>query len=77
MVLGATTFGLFLQMLPTMGDDRDPWIDRMVSLPTTGISSTLRGPLDWPDATVAGGDAVDVVRRIRTSRMCRSARTEA
>ncbi|WP_420120935.1 dihydrofolate reductase family protein [Nakamurella sp.] len=65
MVFGATTFGLFLQMLPTMGDDRDPWIDRMVSLPTTVISSTLRGPLDWPDATVACGDAVDVVRRIK------------
>src|SRR6478752_9607333 len=65
MVFGATTFGLFLQMLPTMGDDRDPWIDRMVSLPTTVISSTLRGPLDWPDATVVGGDAVEVVRRMK------------
>jgi len=40
MVFRATTFGLFLQMLPTMGDERDPWIDRMVSLPTTVISST-------------------------------------
>ena len=65
MVFGATTFGLFLQMLPTMGDDRDPWIDRMVSLPTTVISSTLRGPLDWPDATVACGDAVEIVRRMK------------
>ena len=65
MVFGATTFGLFLQMLPSMGDDRDPWIDRMVSLPTTVISSTLRGPLDWPDATVAGGDVVEIVRRMK------------
>ena len=29
------------------------------------VSSTLRGPLDWPDATVARGDAVDVVARLK------------
>jgi dihydrofolate reductase len=66
MVVGATTFTMFLQMLPTMGDDeRDPWIDRMLSHPTTVISSTLQGPFDWPDATVASGDAVEIVRRMK------------
>jgi dihydrofolate reductase len=65
MIFGATTFGLFLQMLPTMGDQRDPWIDRMLTHPTTVISSTLRGPLDWPDATIVNGDAVDIVRRMK------------
>lgn len=65
MVFGATTFGLFLQMLPTMGDNRDPWIDRMVSMPTAVISSTLRDPLDWPDATVVSGDAVEIVRHMK------------
>ncbi|GAB3591500.1 dihydrofolate reductase family protein [Angustibacter peucedani] len=65
MVFGATTFGLFLQMVPEMGDDKDAWIDRMVALPTTVVSSTLTGPLDWPDATVVGGDAVEVVRRMK------------
>jgi dihydrofolate reductase len=66
MVFGATTFGMFLQMLPAMSDDeRDPWLDRMLLLPTTVISSTLSGPLDWPDATVVRGDAVDIVRRLK------------
>jgi dihydrofolate reductase len=29
------------------------------------ISSTLRGPLDWPDATLVSGDAVDIVTRLK------------
>lgn len=65
MVFGATTFSAFMQMLPEMGDSPDPWIDRMVGLPTTVISSTMKAPLDWPDATVAGGDAVGIVRRLK------------
>ncbi len=65
MIFGAVTFGLFLQMVPAMGDDRDPWIDRMINLPTTVVSSTLQGPLDWPDATIVEGDAVEIVRRMK------------
>lgn len=65
MVFGATTFGLFRQMLPLMGDERDPWIDKMLGHPTTVVSSTLQGPFDWPDLTVAGGDGVDLVRRMK------------
>jgi dihydrofolate reductase len=34
-------------------------------MPTTVLSSTLEGPLDWPDATVVSGDAVDVVTRLK------------
>jgi dihydrofolate reductase len=37
----------------------------MWSLPATVVSSTLEGPLDRPDATVASGDAVDVVARLK------------
>ena len=29
------------------------------------VSSTLEGPLDWPDATVVRGNAVDVVARLK------------
>jgi dihydrofolate reductase len=29
------------------------------------VSTTLEGPLDWPDATVVRGDAVDVVARLK------------
>jgi dihydrofolate reductase len=68
MVFGATTYRAFAQMLAasTEGSDvRDPWVTRMRNLPTTVVSTTLRGPLDWPDATVANGDAVDVVARLK------------
>jgi dihydrofolate reductase len=65
MVFGATTFGLFLQMLPVMGEDRDPWLERMISQPTTVISSTLQAPVNWPDATIVKGDAVEIVRQMK------------
>jgi dihydrofolate reductase len=29
------------------------------------VSTTLEGPLDWPDGTIAHGDAVDVVARLK------------
>ena len=68
MVLGATTFREFVEMLgpgTEPAEPVDPWGDRMVNLPTTVVSSTLDGPLDWPDATVVGGDAVEVVTRLK------------
>jgi dihydrofolate reductase len=37
----------------------------MRNLPATIVSTTLEGPLDWPDATVEHGDAVDVVGRLK------------
>ncbi len=37
----------------------------MRSLPATVVSTTLEGPLDWPDATLVRGDAVDVVARLK------------
>ena len=46
MIFGATTFGLFMQMLPAIGDERDPWMDRILSCPATVISSTLVGPCE-------------------------------
>jgi hypothetical protein len=29
------------------------------------VSATLQGRLDWPDATVVSGDAVDIVARLK------------
>jgi dihydrofolate reductase len=43
----------------------DPVNERMRSMPTTVISTTLEGPFDWPDATVVRGDAVEVVARLK------------
>ena len=68
MVFGANTYRAFAQMLATSTEDsdvRDPWVTRMVNTPATVVSSTLHGPLDWPDATVVSGDAVDVVARLK------------
>jgi dihydrofolate reductase len=68
MVFGANTYRLFAQMLASSteaSEVRDPWVTRMVSLPATIVSSTLKEPLDWVDGTVASGDAVDVVARLK------------
>jgi dihydrofolate reductase len=68
MVLGANTYRLFARMLAASTEDaevRDPWVTRMRNLPATVVSTTLEGPLDWPDANVVSGDAVDVVARLK------------
>jgi dihydrofolate reductase len=68
MVFGANTYRQFARMLgPATAESGvgDPWVTRMRNMPATVVSSTLEGPLDWPDATVARGDAVDVVARLK------------
>jgi dihydrofolate reductase len=68
MVFGATTYRLFTQMLAASTEEptvRDPWVTRMWNLPVTVVSTTLHGRLDWPDATVVPGNAVDVVARLK------------
>jgi dihydrofolate reductase len=67
MVLGANTYRAFARLLASSTEEsvRDPWVTRMRTLPTTVLSTTLVGPLDWPDATLVSGDAVDVVPRLK------------
>ena len=68
MVLGANTYRAFREMLASSSEEsevRDPWVTRMRSMPATVVSTTLEGPLDWPDATLVSGDAVDVVARLK------------
>ena len=68
MVFGANTYRLFAQFLASStqeSDVRDAWVTRMRSMPATVVSTTLRGPLDWPDATVVSGDAIEVVARLK------------
>ncbi len=68
MVFGANTYRAFARMLASAtaeSDVRDPWVTRMRTMPATVISTTLDGPLDWPDATVVSGDAVEVVARLK------------
>lgn len=68
MVFGANTYRAFTKMLAsstTDSDVRDPWVTRMRNLPATVVSNTLKERLDWPDATVVSGDAVDIVARLK------------
>jgi dihydrofolate reductase len=68
MVFGANTYRAFAEMLASSGPEaevRDAWVTRMRGMPATVVSTTLEGPLDWPDATLVSGDAVDVVARLK------------
>ena len=68
MVFGATTFRLFVEMLASStekSDVRDPWVTRMTNMPATVVSSTLKGPLSWPNATLVNGDAVEIIARLK------------
>jgi dihydrofolate reductase len=68
LVLGATTFREFMHFLGPGTEEstvNDPINTRMKNMPTTVVSATLQGPLDWPDATVVSGDAVDIVARLK------------
>ncbi|WP_278264293.1 dihydrofolate reductase family protein [Nocardia sp. AG03] len=66
MVFGANTYRAFREILASGEESvRDPWVTKMRNLPATVVSTTLREPLDWPDATVVSGDAVDIVARLK------------
>ena len=68
LVLGANTMRMFMEAMgPRSGSmtDVDPVNAAMRNLPTTVVSTTLESPLDWPDATVMRGDAVDAVERLK------------
>ena len=68
MVLGAKTFRQFVELLGPSSegsDGLDPVNSRLRSMPAIVVSTTLEEPFDWPDATVARGDAVDVVARLK------------
>jgi dihydrofolate reductase len=68
MVFGSTTFREFTELLSTStaGTEAiDAWVSRMRDLPATVVSSSWEGPVDWPNATIVRGDAVDVVAALK------------
>ncbi|MFG1820792.1 dihydrofolate reductase family protein [Kribbella sp. NPDC049174] len=68
MVLGANTYRQFVEVLGPSPEEStldDPVNMRMMTMPTTVVSSTLEGPLEWSNATLASGDAADVVARLK------------
>jgi dihydrofolate reductase len=64
MVFGAKTYRQFVELLAP-GTAEDAWVTRMRRMPAAIVSRTLEGPLQWPDATIVRGDAVDVVARLK------------
>lgn len=69
LVLGANTFrefGALLGPAAAVSEADDPINYRMVNLPTTVVSSSLDGPLDWPNATLINGNAIDVVAQLKS-----------
>ncbi|MWV58045.1 dihydrofolate reductase family protein [Rathayibacter sp. VKM Ac-2754] len=67
MVYGATTFREMAGIFAAGVDPNalDEWNVRLLSMPATVVSSTLRDTLGWPDATIESGDAVDIVGRLK------------
>ncbi|AKU14853.1 dihydrofolate reductase family protein [Luteipulveratus mongoliensis] len=68
MVFGGNSFRQSVEMLGSSSEWHevlDPWVTRMRDLPATVMSSTLEGPVDWPDATIASGDAVEAITRLK------------
>lgn len=67
MVFGATTFRENAEILLRSADPHnlDEWNRRTLRMPATVISSTLDDTLGWPDATVVGGDARQIVTRLK------------
>src|SRR4051794_5829273 len=68
MIFGGDTYRLFahfLAAIDTNPEAGDPWLTRMLSMPATVVSNTLEEPLALPNATVASGDAVHIVGRLK------------
>ena len=68
MIFGTNTYREFTAMLAESTEEsevRDPWVTRMWNMPATVVSTTLHEPLEWPNASVVSGDAVDVVARLK------------
>jgi dihydrofolate reductase len=68
MVFGATTMRVNIEMLGPNTEGAgvpDPWVARMQQMPTTVVSRTLEGPLDWPDVTIERADATEVISRLK------------
>jgi dihydrofolate reductase len=67
MVYGATTFREVAEIFAAGVDPNtlDEWNVRLLRMPATVVSSTLRDTLGWPDATIENGDAAEIIRRLK------------
>ena len=68
MVFGANTYRAFAKMLASASKEsgvHDPWVTRMTKLPATVVSTTLKVPVVWPNASLEDDDAIAVVARLK------------
>jgi dihydrofolate reductase len=68
MVFGGDTYRLyayFMAKADANPEAQDPWVTRMIGMPLTVVSNKLEEPLAFANATVASGDAVDIVTRLK------------
>lgn len=64
-VLGPKTYQQFIQQLDS-GTDGDEWVTRMLAMPATVVSTTLKGPSNWPGGVdIVNGNAVDIVAQLK------------
>ena len=69
-VFGANTFRLFSRFWEDIEQNpevEDPWGVALHEQPATVISTTLQEPLNWPDATLERDDALDVLKKLKSS----------
>jgi dihydrofolate reductase len=67
MIFGATTFREFVGYFGTGTDlsGIDAWAPLLRDRPATVLSRTLKAPVAWPNATIVGGDGVEVVAQLK------------
>jgi dihydrofolate reductase len=65
LVLGGKTFRQFMELMPDNVENLDPVNARMKSMPTIVLSSSIKGPVDWPDATLVPANAIDYIAELR------------
>lgn len=71
-LLGANTYRLMYGMSAQAAVDRSGFSEEegasltgLAAVPKIVFSSTLQGPLDWPNSTLVTGDAVEAVRDLK------------
>jgi dihydrofolate reductase len=71
-LLGANTYRLMYGMSAQAAADRSGFSEEegasltgLSAVPKIVFSSTLQGPLDWPNSTLVSGDAVEAVRELK------------
>jgi dihydrofolate reductase len=62
-VMGANTYRLMSQLT----SEGEPGTDALAGLPKIAFSSTLKGPLSWPNTRLVSADAIRTVREMKES----------